>query len=46
LDNAAFILSSLDTEQLADNLSIPFKALTWLKNEVARCLKQWSESTA
>jgi putative protease len=38
LDNAAFILSSLDTEQLADNLSIPFKALTWLKNEVARCL--------
>ena len=38
LNNAAFILTSLDTEQLADYLSLPFKALAWLKNEVARCL--------
>jgi putative protease len=38
LNNAAFILTSLDTEQLADNVSLPFKTLAWLKNEVARCL--------
>ncbi|WP_166424535.1 peptidase U32 family protein [Paraglaciecola sp. 20A4] len=38
LDNAAYILTSLDTAQLADNVSMPFKALTLLKNEVARVL--------
>lgn len=38
LNNAAYILTSLNTEQLADNVSLPFKALAWLKNEVARCL--------
>ena len=38
LDNAAYILTTLDTAQIADNVSMPFKALTLLKNEVARVL--------
>ena len=38
LDNAAFTLTSLDTTQLAANVSISFKALTLLKNEVAYVL--------
>jgi putative protease len=38
LDNAAFSLTLLDTEQLANNVSVPFKVLTQLKNEVLRLL--------
>jgi putative protease len=38
LDNAAFTLKSIDTLQLADNVSISFKVLTLLKNEVAYLL--------
>jgi putative protease len=38
LDNAAFTLTLMDTKHLADNVSISFKVLTLLKNEVAHLL--------
>ncbi|WJG10052.1 U32 family peptidase [Aliiglaciecola sp. LCG003] len=38
LNNVAFNLTMLDTDQLADNVSISFKALTIMKNEVALVL--------
>lgn len=40
LDNAAFKLQSLNTERLADNVSISFKALTLLKNELITQLNE------
>lgn len=38
MDNSAFNLELLDTEQLADKVGISFKALTLLKNEMTYCL--------
>jgi len=38
LNNAAFNLTSLNTEHLADNVGISFKALTLLKNEMTYLL--------
>jgi putative protease len=38
LDNAAYNLESLDTKHLADKVSISFKALTLLKNEMTYLL--------
>jgi putative protease len=40
LASAAFNLSSIDTEQLANNVGISFKVLTLLKHEVARLLNE------
>ncbi|MDN4503408.1 peptidase U32 family protein [Alteromonadaceae bacterium BrNp21-10] len=40
MHNAAFNLTCLDTTQLANNVSIPFKTLTWLKNEVIALLNE------
>ncbi len=37
-NNDAYDLITLDTEAIASNLSIPFKSLTALKNDVARLL--------
>ena len=40
LNNAVSTLSSLDTQQLASNVSIPFKELTALKNKIASTLNE------
>lgn len=42
-DNAHYTLTGLKTEEIDDGLSLAFKSLTALKNELARCLNAGKE---